>query len=145
LFRNILIVCTGNICRSPLAEALLRERTAGKDFQISSAGTGAMVGWPADPPAVEVGQTYGLDLSAHRARQLTQPLLIASELVLTLDQSHSDWINQRYPQFRGRVHKILKWQKNLDVDDPYQRPQAAFIKAYQDIELGISDWLKKLS
>jgi protein-tyrosine phosphatase len=144
LFRNILIVCTGNICRSPLAEASLRERTAGQDFQISSAGTGAMVGWPADPAAVEVAQAHGLDISAHRARQLTQPLLIASELVLTLDQSHSDWINQRYPQFRGRVHKILKWQKNLDVDDPYQRPQTAFIKAYQDIELGIADWLKKL-
>jgi protein-tyrosine phosphatase len=145
VFHNILIVCTGNICRSPIAEFMLREKTAGRDLQVGSAGTAAMVGWPADPPACEVALEHGLDLAGHRARQLTLPLLTASDLILTLDQSHSDWINKRHPQFRGRVHKLLKWHKNLDVEDPYGGSPAVFAKAYRDIERGVLDWLKKLN
>jgi len=144
VFKNIIVVCTGNICRSPIAEYMLREKLAGRGFNISSAGVGAMVGWPADPPACLVATANGLDMSAHRARQLTVELLTANDLVLTLDQSHSNWINSRHPQFRGRVHKILKWRENKDVEDPYQGPPSAFDTAYRDIELGISDWLKKL-
>ena len=144
MFKNIIVVCTGNICRSPIAEFMLREKTAGRDFIISSAGVGAMVGWPADPPAFAVAKSHGLDLTGHVARQLTAEMLTTSDLVLTLDQSHSNWINQRFPQFRGRVHKMLKWRENADVEDPYGGSAAAFEDCYRDIEYGVGDWLKKL-
>lgn len=144
MFKNIIVVCTGNICRSPIAEFMLREKTAGRGFNISSAGVGAMVGWPADPPARDVAKAHGLDLTGHVARQLTVELLTANDLVLTLDQTHSNWINQRHPQFRGRVHKMLKWRENADVEDPYGGPPSAFEEAYRDIEWGVADWLKKL-
>ena len=144
MFKNIIVVCTGNICRSPIAEFMLREKTAGRGFNISSAGTGAMIGWPADPAACAVSIANGLDLTGHQARQLTPDLLIANELVLTLDQTHSNWINTRHPQFRGRVHKILKWRENKDVEDPYRGSPQVFEKCYRDIELGVADWLQKL-
>lgn len=144
MFKNILVVCTGNICRSPIADYMLREKLTGRGFNVSSAGTGAMVGWPADPPASAVAKANGLDLTGHSARQLTPELLTASDLVLTLDQTHSNWINQRFPQFRGRVHKILKWRENADVEDPYGESAAFFEKTYKEIELGVADWLKKL-
>ncbi|TXI82138.1 MAG: low molecular weight phosphotyrosine protein phosphatase [Cupriavidus sp.] len=145
MFKNILVVCTGNICRSPIADFMLREKTAGRGLNISSAGVGAMVGWPADPPAVAVAKAHGLDLTTHRARQVTEEMLVASDLVLTMDQSHNNWINARFPQFRGRVHKLLKWRENADVEDPYGRSDAVFSDCYRDIEYGVADWLKKLA
>ncbi|WP_028079951.1 low molecular weight protein-tyrosine-phosphatase [Solimonas soli] len=144
MFNRIIVVCTGNICRSPIAEGLLKERLKDRRVDICSAGTGALVGWPADPLAVEVAADHGLDISAHRAQQATLPLLSAMDLVLTLDQGHSEWINTRYPQLRGRVHKLMKWRENVDVADPYRQPKAAFERAWTDIDAGIGDWLKKL-
>lgn len=144
MFNRIIVVCTGNICRSPIGEGLLRQRLQGRDIEVISAGTGALVGFPADPLAVEVAADHGLDISAHRAQQATLPLLSSMDLVLTLDQGHSDWINSRYPQLRGRVHKLLKWRENADVADPYRKPKEAFEQAWADIDTGIGDWLKKL-
>lgn len=144
MFKHIIVVCTGNICRSPMAEALLRARLGVRAQRVVSAGTGALVGYPADPTAVDVAAEHGLDLSGHRAQQATLPLLASMDLILTLDQSHNDWLNRQYPQLRGRVHKILKWRENADVEDPYRRPREAFVKAFDDIEAGVEDWLRKL-
>lgn len=127
-----------------MAEALLRARLGSRVQQVASAGIGALVGYPADPFAVDVAAEHGLDLSAHRAQQATQPLLSAMDLVLTLDQTHSDWLNRQYPQLRGRVHKLMKWRENADVEDPYRRPREAFVQAFDDIEAGIEDWLRRL-
>ncbi len=144
MFDRILVICTGNICRSPLAEALLRHKLSARGTQVSSAGTGALVGYPADPLSVEVAADHGLDLSAHRAQQVSLSQLGAVDLVLTLDQTHSDWLNAKYPQMRGRVHKLMRWSENADVADPYRLPKAAFEAAWTDIERGVDDWLKKL-
>ena len=144
MFNRIIVICTGNICRSPIAEGLLKERLKDRSIEICSAGTGALVGHPADPLSIEVAAEHGLDLSAHRAQQATLPLLSAMDLILTLDQGHSDWINGKYPQLRGRVHKIMKWRENADIADPYRLPKAAFAQAWSDIDAGIADWLKKL-
>lgn len=144
MFKKIIVICTGNICRSPLGEALLRQQLAPRGIEVISAGTGAMVGWPADPLSVQVASAHGLDLNLHRAQQADTTLLNTSDLILTLDQSHNDWLNRRYPQLRGRVHKLLKWRGDLDVMDPYGAPLPAFEQAWSDIELGVGDWLKKI-
>lgn len=144
MFKSILIVCTGNICRSPIAEGLFRARLKRKNITVTSAGVAAMVGWPADDLAIEVMREAGLDISDHRAQQVTLPMLNQHDLILTLDQTHSDWLNRTYPQFRGRVHKVLKWRDNRDVEDPYRQPKSAFEQSFEDIDLGLEDWLKRL-
>lgn len=141
MFNKIMVVCTGNICRSPIGEGLLRQALAGKNKTVISSGVGALIGHPADPMAIQVASSHGLDISGHRAQQATLPLLSAMDLVLTMDDTHSRWLNQQYPQLRGRVHKFLKWNGNKDVDDPYRLPLEAFEKAYAEIETGAQRWL----
>ncbi|AXQ29894.1 low molecular weight phosphotyrosine protein phosphatase [Solimonas sp. K1W22B-7] len=144
MFNKIMVVCTGNICRSPIGEGLLRQALQGKNKTVISAGVGALVGHPADPMAVQVSNSHGLDISGHRAQQTTLGLLSAMDLILTMDQTHSSWILQQYPQLRGRVHKFQKWNGDKDVEDPYRLPLAAFEKAYADIEAGAQRWMTYL-
>ena len=144
MFDSVLFVCTGNICRSPMAEALARHVLAPAGKRVASAGIGALVGRPADPLAQEVMQAHGHDISAHRGQQLNAALMSASDLVLVLDEGHRRWILDNFPQFRGRVHKLGKWRAERDVADPYQLPREAFDQAYLDIVECLSDWTPHL-
>ncbi|MDM4769747.1 low molecular weight protein-tyrosine-phosphatase [Solimonas sp. SE-A11] len=144
MFKKIAVICTGNICRSPIGEGLLKARLQGGDNMVVSAGIGALVGAPADGHAIDVMRAKNHDITSHRAQQATLGLLSSMDLILTMDQTHSDWINRQYPQLRGRVHKILKWNGNLDVEDPYRLPLAAFEKAYADIDTGVERWMTYL-
>lgn len=144
LFRNIATVCTGNICRSPMAEALFRERLSADGARVSSVGIGALVGAPADPMASELMAERGLDLSAHRGRQASNATLSDIDLVLVAEQLHSDWLTKHFPALRGRVHKLGRWLENRDIADPYKRPRAAFEVALNEIEDSVEAWLPRL-
>ena len=89
--RRVVLVCTGNTCRSPLAEALLRRALAARgvtEVEVSSAGTGAWEGAPASEGAYLVALEHGLDLSGHRARLLTGDVTAAADLILTMARHH---------------------------------------------------------
>jgi len=142
MFNRILVVCTGNICRSPIAEGLLK--AALPKVQLSSAGTAAVVGAPADPHSMTVSAQHDCDLSTHRARQITSGMLQDNDLILVLDASHQNWLNARYPQYRGKVHKLGKWQNDQDVPDPYMQELEVFERCYLHIESLVQDWVKRI-
>ena len=140
MFSRILTVCVGNICRSPMAEGELRDRLQkrGLGGVIESAGIGALVGRPADPTAVELMAARGVDISAHRARQLTPDLIRSFELILVMEAEQQRAVEDILPSARGRVHRIGRWG-NFDVPDPYRRDRDAFERALELITQGVND------
>lgn len=144
MFKRILVVCIGNICRSPTAECLLRERLGNGDVDVSSAGLSALVGEPMEPTAMELLREHGVDGSSHRGRQVTGELLRQSDLILTMEKSHSTTIMRNAPEVSGKVFLLGKWQSDTDIPDPYRQPRHAFVHAYKLIDRGVSDWLPYL-
>ena len=96
---ELLTVCTGNICRSPLAEALLRERLAPLDVQVTSAGTGALVDYGMTPEAARLAADHGVpDVASHRARLLTEGLLETPDLIFAMSREHRRYIADLAPR-----------------------------------------------
>ncbi len=135
--RSILILCIGNICRSPLAQVLLQRELP--DIHISSAGLNATTGAMADPLSIQIAQENGLDLSGHRAQKVTSILCKQAELILVMEKSHKAQLESLNPSVRGKVYLIGHFG-TFEIADPYRQPRAAFDLAWQGISLGVADW-----
>lgn len=139
--KRILTLCIGNICRSPLAQALLaRELPA---HTVWSAGLSALVGQAADPMSIEIAATHGLDITEHRAQQVTSWLCQQTELILVMEQQHKSQLEQLFPVVRGKVFTLGQFGK-FDIADPYQQPLEAFEVAYAAIAQGVADWVPRI-
>jgi protein-tyrosine phosphatase len=144
VFQRILVVCTGNICRSPMAASLLRRHLPQRADGIGSAGLAALVDHPIDPLAGEVLAAHGFDAAAHRARQATRDTLLASDLVLAMDAGHLARMQALAPEATGRIFLLDKWIDSRDVPDPYRQPREVFERVYGMIEQGVRGWLPHL-
>lgn len=146
MIQNILILCIGNICRSPIAEALFIARFQQEglsDIKVSSAGLGALVDRPAHAVGLELMSQKGIDMSEHRARQISQDILFGSDLILTMSTDQQKQVELNYPGTCGRVHRLGKWG-GFDVPDPYQRPKIVFEQSLAMIEQGVDEWYRTL-
>lgn len=141
-FDRILVVCVGNICRSPMAEALLKQRFPNKI--IDSAGVGALVGHAADPAALEIMTNQNIDITSHVAKQMDENLAKKADLIFTMSDSQTKWIEERWPFCRGKTFKLGHWQ-DKDIADPYKHEMSAFQTAYQDIVVSLEQWADKIS
>ena len=135
------MVCTGNICRSPMVKALLQARYPQK--HIDSAGLAAVVGHPIQPEAIEVMTAAQIDVGQHYAKQITKDMTVAADLILTMTTKQSKWIESQWPYCRGKTFRVGHWS-NKDIDDPYGHNLAAFKTAYQNIVDSLDDWQNKL-
>lgn len=141
MIRSVLMVCEGNICRSPLAAALLAREMP--ELEVTSAGTHALVGWPADPHAVELMRERDIDLSDHSARTLSPHLMRSHDLVLVMTLAQRKELLARHPFSRGRVYRLLHDEQG-DVVDPYRQDLTAFRSSLVQIERGVFSWLHRL-
>ncbi|WP_082322252.1 low molecular weight protein-tyrosine-phosphatase [Variovorax paradoxus] len=143
--KSVLVVCIGNICRSPMGEALIA--AALPELEVTSAGVGALVGQPADPLARQLMAERGLDIESHRARQLTNLMCQRADLILAMDEEQRLHISQRHPLTRGKLFRLGEMAR-VDIPDPYRLGRPAFEQALQLIDVGANEWadrIKKLS
>lgn len=142
MIERVLVICVGNICRSPMAEGLLKE--ALPDCTLSSAGLGALVGHPADPIAIELMQARGVDIGGHRARQLQGAMMVESDLVLVMELNQQRHLEQQYPLARGKIFRLCE-SIRADVADPYRQGRKEFEEALRLIAQGVESWTARIN
>ncbi len=138
---NILVVCVGNICRSPMAEYFLKHNHP--NLNIESAGLSAMVNHPADDKAIACMDDLSIDIRPHTARQINAELIKKADLILVMSKNQSQHIEQKWPFAKGKVFRLGHWQ-GQNVPDPYKHDQAFFGETCKNIQAYAKDWQSHL-
>lgn len=141
----VLVVCVGNICRSPLGERLLRQELAGAGPRIESAGIAALVGHPADDVTARVAAARGVSLDGHSARQFTAALGGAHDLILAMEPGHRREIGRNAPELLGRTLLFDHWTGAEGIIDPYRRPPAVHEAVFDRIAAAAQAWAARLA
>lgn len=147
------VVCTGNTCRSPMAEAMLKKQFSNKfgcgidqlaDFGVNvmSAGISAMPGAPAANQSVEVMRQYGVDISAHCSQPMTGRLAKCADVIFALTNRHRDAIVSQWPELKDTV-KTLR-PDGGDISDPIGSPVAVYQSCAQQIDQCLEHWLQHI-
>ncbi|HBI8871745.1 low molecular weight phosphotyrosine protein phosphatase [Acinetobacter baumannii] len=135
--KNILVVCIGNICRSPMAEYFLKQQYP--QLNVESAGISGLIGHQADEKAQLCMQRLGIDMQPHIARKLNAELIKKADLILVMSSNQQKHIEQTWPFAKGKTYRLGHWQ-NKNVPDPYQHEQAVFDETCQLIQQCVADW-----
>jgi len=146
---HVLFVCTGNTCRSPLAEALLRRKLADRGIEgvsVASAGTGAWEGAPASEGAYLIGLEHGLDLSEHRARLLSRDIAAATSLILTMARHHRARVEQLDTATEARVLGEYSGRGDTEIADPFGGDLELYREVFAELDAmleGVADRLAR--
>ena len=142
MFNKILVVCVGNICRSPTAERLLKNYQPG--LTVDSAGLGALVGKSADERATSVANGHNLSLDGHCARQVSGRMCREYDLILTMEKRHIHALCDIAPEMRGKVMLFGHWDNEREIPDPYRKSHEAFEAVYTLLDQSAQQWAQAL-
>ncbi|MCS2150016.1 MULTISPECIES: low molecular weight protein-tyrosine-phosphatase Wzb [Scandinavium] len=142
MFNKILVVCVGNICRSPTGERLLKNYLPSLD--VESAGLGALVGKGADDSAARVAAVHNISLDGHCARQISGKMCREYDLILTMEKRHIARLCEIAPEMRGKVMLFGHWDDEREIPDPYRKSRDAFEAVYHLLDQSARQWAQAL-
>ncbi|MDA8893874.1 low molecular weight phosphotyrosine protein phosphatase [Amylibacter sp.] len=142
MIASILIVCVGNICRSPTAAKILGHSL--QNVNVESAGLGAMVGSNANEISHEIATNNGFNLDGHVARQLDTTIAAKFDLILTLELEHQKYVFDIAPEARGKTMLLGHWMDQKDIPDPYGKSIEFHESVYDQISKACNAWVIRL-
>src|SRR5213596_2387520 len=146
--KTILFVCTGNVCRSPMAEGIFRQAIRSRsDYRVLSAGLGAMEGQPPSVYAVQAVRELGIDISGQRSRMLTAELVQEADYIFGMTHSHIDTVMLLYPHAAEKTFLLREFDETLDlfekdISDPIGGAYEVYLNCRDQIEQGIVSILR---
>ena len=146
---TILFVCTGNICRSPMAAALFRQRLdedpARRNWRVLSAGTWAAGGRASTDHAIDEMAARGIDLGGHRSRSIDEGLMEEADLVLVMTQNHAEALSVSFPEHADKVHLISQMVgETYDISDPYGGPRREYAQVAEALEKLVDEGYERI-
>jgi len=146
--KTFLFICTGNICRSPMAEALFRHATNGRtDYRAISAGLGAIDGQPPSVYSVQAMKEIGVDIARQRSHMLTAQMVKEADYILGMTHSHVDTVTLLYPQAVEKTFLLREFDDTLDtfekdISDPIGGSYEVYLNCRDQIEQGIASLVR---
>nr|WP_253383671.1 protein tyrosine phosphatase [unidentified bacterial endosymbiont] len=143
IIKSILVVCTGNICRSPVGERLLQSYLHG--VNVVSAGIRGLEGYPADPHAQTICLKHGISLEGHSGRKLTSSMLRQADLILTMENNQLNHISTIAAEVRGKSMLFGRWLNVKEIPDPYRKSEEAFEYVFGLLDGASKEWARRLN
>lgn len=145
MLERILVLCVGNVCRSPMAAALLDRALAeaGRPRTLRSAGIAAAQGAPADPYVADLMAARGISLAEHRAAQVDPGMVRDADLILVMEQTQRRWLLGMEPVVAGKTFLLGHWD-GQEIADPYLGAPADYARALALIDAGVAAWASRL-
>ncbi|TAN09691.1 MAG: low molecular weight phosphotyrosine protein phosphatase [Burkholderiaceae bacterium] len=143
----ILILCTGNVCRSPMAEALMRSVLVRRNIsaEVESRGLAAAVGRAPHPYALQTASDFGAPIAADkRAGSVTSAELRIASLVLVMDKMNYHRVHKVFPQASGKTFLLGRWQAELEIPDPIAAPEETFRAQWALMRTACEAWVEHL-
>lgn len=144
---NIVFVCTGNTCRSPMAEGFAKHYLIPKQDSNSVTSRGLMVasGSVVSPNSVLAMKEYGIDISSHIPTALCQNDIADADIVLTMTSSHCNFIKTAFPQYSDIIFSLSEYVNTNDISDPYGQDLDVYMSCAAEIQEAVINLIKKLN
>lgn len=149
MFDSILIVCRANICRSPVAEALLKKRLPTRSIESAGIAMNVLEGQGVPSITKELAKEEGLDLSKHRSRAIQRVMLESAELVLVMSETQRLAVGELSPAATGKTMLFGRWLtgggvQGVEIPDPYRKSREAYVHVHRLLIRAANEWHDRL-